>query len=107
MNIEDMSELIKMKISKSEYQIKLHTLQRCNERGIMPCEIKEALLNGNIIEDYPDDNRGHSCLISGLTDEDRNIHIVCGLSEDTVWIITTYEPSPTEWETPEKRMDTK
>ena len=69
----------------------------------MPLEIKDALLNSHIIEDYPDDKRGHSCLVSGKTADNRNLHIVCGISEDMVWVITTYEPSQEEWETPEKR----
>jgi len=62
--------------------------------------VKEALLNGGIIEDYPDDPRGHSCLICGKTESGKFLHIVCGCLYDLVWIITVYEPDPEEWMDP-------
>jgi len=57
-----------------------------------------AILNGIIIEPYPDDPRGPSCLILGFTDKNKPLHIVCGrIEEDEILIITAYEPDPTEW----------
>ena len=37
----------------------------------------QATANGEIIEDYPDDYYGPSCLISGTTANDRPLHIQC------------------------------
>jgi len=102
MNISEIEKFIKEKVSKDEYKIKLHSLQRINERGVMPDEIKDVLLNCKIIENYPDDKRGHSCLVSGKTCNERNLHIVCGIASNTLWIITIYEPSEREWKTPEQ-----
>ena len=51
---------IKEQVEKGNYQLKLHAVERASIRGIDPLEVKEALLDGEIIEDYLDDKRGHS-----------------------------------------------
>ena len=51
-----------------------------------------------IIEDYPEDRRGPSCLILGFVGM-RPLHVVCGrLDTDDILIITAYEPASAEWE---------
>jgi len=107
MDIPDIEQFIKARVSSGKYQSRMHALQRINERGILPHEIKEALLSCRVIEDYPDDKRGHSCLAWGMTSLGKNLHMVCGISEDTVWIITIYEPDTEEWERPDKRRTVK
>jgi len=68
------------------------------ERSISPEEVKDAIISGEIIEEYPQNKYGPSCLICGRTKRDRIIHIQC--SVDPVWIITAYDPTlrPEEWE---------
>ena len=88
---------IKQQVEEGNYQLKLHALERASARGIDPFEVKEALLNGEIIEDYPEDKRGHSCLIYGRSVSGKNLHLVCGKAYDILWIITVYEPDPAEW----------
>lgn len=62
-------------------------------------EIEEAISNGEIIEAYPDDPRGISCLIYGFTHQGRPLHVVCGdLEAERILVITAYEPSSEEWE---------
>jgi len=51
---------IKGQVENGNYQIKLHAVERASIRGIDPFEVKEALLHGAIIEDYPKDKRGYS-----------------------------------------------
>ena len=58
---------IKEQVEKGNYQLKLHAVERASIRGIDPLEVKEALLDSEIIEDYPEDKRGHSCLVYGKT----------------------------------------
>jgi hypothetical protein len=53
---------IKEQVEKGNYQLKLHAVERASMRGIDPLEVKEALANGEIIEDYPEDKRGHKDL---------------------------------------------
>ncbi|NJR51470.1 MAG: DUF4258 domain-containing protein [Leptolyngbyaceae cyanobacterium CSU_1_3] len=60
--------------------------------------VKEAIANGQVIEDYPDDKYGSSGLISGATQNQRIIHIQCSyLSRPLLKIITLYEPDPQRW----------
>jgi len=60
-------------------------------------------MNGVILENYPDDPRGASCLVLGKTGE-RNVHIVCGRNTDG-WlvIVTVYIPGLPKWKTPKER----
>jgi len=70
------------------------------ERGeIREHEVHEAVLNGKIIEEYPDDEPYPSCLILGWTSKKRPLHMVCAYSEEDalVVIVTVYEPDPLRW----------
>jgi hypothetical protein len=40
-------------------------------------EIEEAVMNGKVIEAYPDDEPYPSCLVYGRTSEGRPLHVVC------------------------------
>jgi hypothetical protein len=51
-----------------------------------------------IIEDYPDDKYGPSCLILGFTKAGRPFHLQCSYpSRPLIKIITIYEPDPDLW----------
>jgi len=82
---------------KKTYSTQERTSPR--SRKIEAEEIEEAICNGTIIEPYPDDPRGASCLVLDFATRDRSLHVICGrLEEDEVLIITAYEPDPKEWE---------
>jgi len=51
-----------------------------------------------VIEDYPTDVRGHSCLMLGFGQGKRPIHVVCAPQADYLAIITAYLPGPARWE---------
>jgi hypothetical protein len=68
------------------------------ERMIAVEEVKAVIMNGSLVEDYPDDPRGHSCLLSGLGAAERPIHVVCAPKKDYLAIITAYLPSLEKWE---------
>lgn len=69
-------------------------------------EVFEAIIRGNIIEDYPDDEPYPSCLIFGRTSRNRLIHAVCAYSadDDTVIMVTVYEPHTVRWVDFERRV---
>ena|SRR2546423_14625909 len=67
------------------------------ERLIRPSEIHSVLNEGDIIEDYPEDNRGHSCLILGFGNDKRPVHVVCSPKDEYLAIITAYLPDPEQW----------
>jgi len=50
-----------------------------------------------VIEEYPDDARGPSCLILGHGMEHRPIHVVCSPKPHFLAIITAYLPDRGEW----------
>jgi len=67
-------------------------------REIGVSEIRETVNNGQIIEDYPDDKYGPSCLIFGITATQRPLHIQCSYPiRPLLKVITVYEPDPAEW----------
>ena len=68
------------------------------ERMISTSEVRTIVEKGEIIEDYPEDTRGHSCLILGFGDNGRPVHVVCSPREDYLAIITAYLPDPKQWE---------
>ena len=66
-------------------------------------EVREALLNGMVLEEYEDDVRGESCLVVGFTNSGKLLHIVCGELEGDLVIITVYVPSPPKFKSPYER----
>jgi len=67
------------------------------ERMITTAEVRHVVLAGEIVEDYPDDTRGHSCLVFGRGDQGRPIHVLCSPKMDYLAIITAYLPDPARW----------
>ena len=80
-----MIESIKEKVKRGEYRFTIHGFERCVERDISPEGVREVLLSGEIIEDYPKDKYGPSCLVYGTTRKGRILHVQC--SVDPVLII--------------------
>lgn len=66
-------------------------------RMISPAEIEVVIATGELIEDYPEDVRGHSCLVLGSGDGGRPIHVACSPKPDYLAIITAYIPHPDHW----------
>lgn len=62
-------------------------------------EIYEAIFNGEVIEEYPDDKPYPSVLIYGKTMRESPLHIVCAYNkeDDIGIIITVYHPDPDLW----------
>jgi hypothetical protein len=68
-------------------------------REITAGEIEEAVGGrSELIEDYPEDKYGPSCLILGYTESGRPLHVQCTYPESgAVKIVTVYEPDPSRW----------
>jgi len=62
-------------------------------------EVYFSVLNGEVIEDYPDDKPYPSCLIYGRTFSGDPIHSVWAFNEQSKWavLITVYRPDPSQW----------
>lgn len=89
---------IKRLCADETIEISSHIQQRMLQRGVSYSEVKQALMNGEIIEDYPDDYPYPSCLVLGITLNGKKLHIVVGIGEDRLWLITVYVPSVILWD---------
>jgi hypothetical protein len=95
LNIEQIRNLL----SSGMYELTRHAFHRIVERDISENEIISCNENAEIIEDYPTDKYGPSCLLLGLTNDNRPLHIQVSRKEQPkLKIITIYEPDPNEWE---------
>jgi hypothetical protein len=94
---------IQNQVEAGAYRFTIHGFERCVERHISPDEVRCAILSGEIIEAYPEDKYGPSCLIFGVSREGKMFHVQCSI--DPVWIITAYDPTldPDKWDDDFKR----
>jgi hypothetical protein len=91
-------EGIRQKIADEQVEFSNHAVDQSILRQIQVQEVREAMANGQVIEDYLTDKYGPSCLICGLTQAQRVIHIQCSYpSRPLLKIITLYEPVPQRW----------
>ncbi len=95
---------IKEKVLEAFKKKILFTTHALNQMSSVPRmiskdEIREVISRGAIIEDYPDDPRGHSCLIMCETNKQRAVHVVCSPRDGYLAIITAYIPNIEKWET--------
>jgi len=91
-------EQIRAKIASGQFEFSKHAVDQSIIRHVSVHELREAIVNGEIIEDYPEDKYGPSCLILGFTRADRPMHIQCSYpSRSVVKIITLYEPDANLW----------
>lgn len=87
---------IQDKIREGEYRYSDHAVKQMIKRSIERSEVEDAIMRGEIIEEYPDDKYSPSCLIYGNTGKGRGLHVQASFPPKVV-IITTYEPDDKEW----------
>ena len=75
-----------------------HAMKRLRERKITREDVRNAIYTGEIIEDRPDDIPTPCCLILGTNVKGRYLHVICGVLDDMVYIISAYYPDPDKWE---------
>ncbi len=96
-------EFIRSEIDNQSYIISLHADDERLADGLTMEELETALKNCEVIESYPDDPRGESCLALGFVDE-RPVHVVCGRNKaGHLVLITVYIPAMPKWKDPYTR----
>ena len=75
-----------------------HCVVRLFQRNISQENIENALLNGEIIEEYENDYPYPSCLVYGVNLNNKVLHVVCGANETELWVITAYCPDNIKWQ---------
>lgn len=93
MDFQDLKEQFR----HGNYEISFHAEKERYAEDISLSDIEAAIANSEILEDYPHDPRGGSCLVLGYA-EGRPIHIVCGYtSTKSIRVITVYIPKSPKW----------
>lgn len=77
-----------------------HAIERMSraDRMISTQDVRSVIFTGEVIEDYPDDARGHSCLMLGRCENGRALHVVCAPKDEYLAVITAYIPSESHWD---------
>jgi len=92
-------------IRNGQYSITTHGYEELDNDSITIVELEIAIGEDapEIIEDYPDDPRGASCLILGWPEPNIPVHVCLGVSQNEPEVITAYRPSPNKFWPPEYR----
>jgi hypothetical protein len=89
---------IRAKVAESGFELSQHAAIKSTARGITALEVQQAIARAEVIEDYPNDKYGPSCLLFGWTTQGRPLHIQCTYPSRTILkIITVYEPDAETW----------
>jgi hypothetical protein len=93
-----MIDKIREKMRFDQFEFSKHAVDQTIIRKVSLKEIKEVIALGEIIEEYPDDKYGPSCLLLGKSGKGRVIHIQCSFpTRELIKIITLYEPEIDKW----------
>ncbi|MBV7329220.1 DUF4258 domain-containing protein [Chloroflexi bacterium TSY] len=98
-------ETIRQKVRNGDYLVRNHAVLHALKEGFVQQDMVNAILNGQIIEAYPDDKR---VLVCGHTDLDEHVkiylHVVCEHADpDYIEFVTAYIPDEKLWERPDFR----
>jgi hypothetical protein len=104
MDIQEIRQLIR----QGAYELSMHAQQERLAEDLDVTEIEEAITQGEMLEAYPHDPRGESCLILGYAGI-KPVHAVLGWAKSRgernriLRIITVYLPQPPKWSDPRTR----
>jgi hypothetical protein len=89
---------IKAKFQRDQFEFSQHAVDQTLVRRISVQELREAIVASEVIEDYPNDKYGPSCLLLGFTALARPLHAqVSHPSRPIIKVVTVYEPDPERW----------
>ncbi|MCC6625814.1 MAG: DUF4258 domain-containing protein [Chloroflexi bacterium] len=82
-----------------QLRFRRHALERMAQRAITVPDVAHVIATGVAIETYPTDRPFPSRLVLGWAGP-RPLHVVVAddAATGTRFVITVYEPDPTEWE---------
>lgn len=78
--------------------VSIHAQERLRQRKIKQRDIRQCILNGEIIEQYPEDYPYPSCLVFGYAAKDLILHVVVSDEGTAGRIITAYFPDEDNFE---------
>lgn len=88
-------------IESSRYQAQYHAMQRLLDRGYTYADIKDIILNGDLIESYPKSKPHPKCLIMAhLGNEPTYVSVAYDQKNHYAYIITVHGYDPDKWSDP-------
>lgn len=87
-------------ISRGEVRISAHGYEELAEDDILAKEAVAGVLDGTVVEDYPEFHKGPSVLVLQQDANGKPIHVVWGIPKgksSPVVLVTAYRPDPTRW----------
>jgi hypothetical protein len=95
--VADLDE-IKARVRRGAFEFTQHAVDQALLRHIAVREVRDAVEAAEVIEDYPNDKYGPSCLLLGFTATARPLHVqVSHSTRPIIKVITVYEPDPDRW----------
>ncbi|MCP4682655.1 MAG: DUF4258 domain-containing protein [Desulfobacterales bacterium] len=87
-------------IRNSRVKITDHADEEAFDHNLTYEEIYSSVIQGDVIEDYPNDKPYPSCLIMGKNFSGEPIHSVWAFNPGNSWavLITVYRPDPERWD---------
>ena len=85
-----------------------HSVDRMIEWGIPWEAVERIAIGGELIEDYPDDPRGHRQLVLGWLDGNP-VHLVRSMhwKDHVIQVVTVYRPDHRKWRNNYKKRKRK
>jgi hypothetical protein len=86
-------------IATGQVHVSEHAYDEAVDDGLSVVDVLDATPRGEVIEDYPTDPRGASCLALITIGNDRPVHAVWAFDEGSgrAILITVYRPDPSRW----------
>ena len=93
-------------VARGAIVISDHARSRMFERNISTGELLEIIENGEVIEEYPGRKPCPAVLILGFISHTA-YHVVAAFCQDTLVIVTTYQPEKEDWVDFRKRKESQ
>jgi hypothetical protein len=93
-------ETVKVAVREGRVAVSRHALHELEDDGLEIDRILEVAVYGEVVEDYPTDPRGPSCLVCSALDRGFWVHTVWGWDAGAriAVLITAYRPNPEKWD---------
>ena len=72
-------DLIQTLVARGDYFLTYHAGRRMMQRGITEDDLRCCVATGSVVEEYPDDPRGHSCKIMGRSLGGKTFCCICAV----------------------------
>ena len=92
-------EKLREAVRQGKVLIRKHADERAGSRKISFSSVLEVVLEGEVIEDYPDAQPFHACLLMKRVG-DEPLYAVCSFDGEYCYIITVHWIDPKKWHDP-------